>query len=234
MATSSVRSFGEPLPEYLDWLAGAFIAVVGAALSIAGGAVLVLVDRRRIATGIGSGEISVPPVERTLTDAEATALATDVLDWTGIGLVATGLALIAIAVGFVVVRHRAHSRATETDPAASVTTAALFGAVTTTLLSFVPLSSVLGGGLAAYLAGPASDRPVGVGALSGVLAVAPAIAILTFVGIGLFVGLSGVQAGGIGALSLGLVCVAALAAVVYGAGLGALGGFLGSRLTGGR
>ncbi|WP_181685969.1 DUF5518 domain-containing protein [Halorhabdus salina] len=64
---------------------------------------------------------------------------------------------------------------------------AVFGSVATAVLSFIPFSVVVGGGLVGYLEQPESGRSVSAGGVAGFLAMVPALAILTF-GTGLYSG----------------------------------------------
>lgn len=224
-------ALARPLPEYVDWIAAAVIAVGGMALAVGGSALTFVVDRSLLAEGIESGRITVILFERELTREQNLDLATAIVNWTGIGLLVTGIALVLFALAYVVVRHRAHRRAGEAEPVGSGRSLAVLGAVTTALLSFIPFSPVAGGGLAGYLEHQTTGRSVGVGALSGFLAMVPALSILIFVTVGLFSGLSDVGEAGLGIVVAAAMLLAALFVAAYGAGLGALGGFVGGRLA---
>jgi len=109
---------------------------------------------------------------------------------------------------------------------------ALLGAVVTVVLSFVPFSPVLGGGVAAYLNGADASRGLRVGALSGAIATVPLVlfGLLLVSFLGLFaLGMQGGVAFGIG--SLLVIIVFGVIAAVYTVGLSALGGYLGSYLV---
>lgn len=225
------REFARPLPEYVDWVSAAVIAVGGLALTVGGSALTFVVDRGVLEGGIRSGQVSVGGLGGELTDAEALTVAEHVVDWTGLGLLITGIGLVAFAVGYVVLRHRAHGRASPDRPPESGRAYAVAGGVATAVLSFVPLSPTLGGALAGYLDHYDGERSVRLGALAGFLAMVPAVSILLFVAVGLFTGLSAVPAAGVEIVVLLAMVLAALFVVVYGAGLGALGGYLGKRLA---
>ena len=106
---------------------------------------------------------------------------------------------------------------------------ALLGAVVTVVLSFVPFSPVLGGGVAGFLQG--TDRRAGlrVGAVSGAVASIPILlvllAIAAFVPVGVAVGDVGL---GLPILVILLLLTVFVFTIVYGAGLGALGGYVGA------
>lgn len=124
------------------------------------------------------------------------------------------------------------STVTQSRPRAGKTfTNALLGAVATIVLSFVPFSPVLGGGIAGYLQRGTRNEGVKVGAISGVIATVPvvavvllAVSIFTIVPAG-----SDVLGLAIGGLVLGLVVF--LVAGLYTVALGALGGYLGAYLA---
>ena len=109
------------------------------------------------------------------------------------------------------------------DPTRGFWPNALVGAVVAVVLSFVPLSPVLGGLAAGYLHGEDGGR---VGGASGLLAAVPTLTVLfPFAAVFLF---DGVDAGE-------LLVVAGGALVVWfavSAGLGAAGGYLGVVLAG--
>jgi hypothetical protein len=224
-------AFARPLPEYVDWLVGVAIALGGMALVVGGTAVTFAVDRDLLAQDIEAGEITVVVLERDLTEAEMLEFSLEIVNWTGIGLLVTGIGLVLFAIGYVGFRHRAHQRGTDGEVVGTYRSAAVLGAVATSVLSFVPFSPVLGGGLAGYLEQPASGRPVSVGALSGFLAMVPALVILAFVTVGLYAGFAAIQEAGLGFVVVAGLFFALLVLSVYGAGLGALGGFGGGRLA---
>ncbi|WP_299335072.1 DUF5518 domain-containing protein [Haloplanus sp.] len=107
---------------------------------------------------------------------------------------------------------------------------ALIGAVVTTVLSAVPFSPVLGGGVAAYLSDADATDGVRIGAVSGVVASVPVLGLV--LGVLLVVGVLTVGGPGVGVAfgigGLGFGFVVGTVAVVYTVGLSALGGYLGS------
>lgn len=113
---------------------------------------------------------------------------------------------------------------------------AALGAVATVVLSFVPLSPVLGGALAGYLQEGETGSSLRVGALSGAIAVIPMIGVLLLFG-GIFAllplgfaaadGGLGIPAGALSVVVLFALFVLFVVAVLYTVGLGALGGLLG-------
>lgn len=224
-------AIGRPLPEFVDWIAAAVIALAGMALTVGGSALTFVVDRELLEEGIESGQITVIVFQRDLTRAEMLEFSLEVITWTGIGILVTGVGLVLFAIGYVVVRHREHHQSADDAPVGSYRTFAVLGAVATTVLSFIPFSPVLGGGIAGYLEHYETERSVSVGALSGFLAMAPGLVILVFVIVGLFSGLSAVGATGLGIVAAATMLLVLLFVGAYGAGLGALGGFSGGRLA---
>jgi len=215
------------IPPVVDWIAGALVALAGLALVVGGVAVVFVLERvdvaDAIAAGIQSGEL--------LTDAQALEVALTTGNWTGWGMVATGGAMVIAAIAYVVHRRRVHRRVEAGEEASDVVGHAMVGAVVSAVLSFVPFSPVVGGAVAGYFESAQSERTVGVGALSGVLAAAPVVAIVGFVAVGLTVGFVGVQQAGLGALIAVAMLFAMAVIATVGAALGALGGWAGGRLA---
>ena len=109
----------------------------------------------------------------------------------------------------------------------STLTNAFVGAVVTVVLSFIPFSPVLGGAVAAYLQKGDSDESIKVGAISGVIAAAPLILLITF-GLG-FLSLLPLAEGE--PVATGFFWVVILISVgvllLYTVGSSAVGGFVG-------
>jgi len=224
-------TLGYPLPEFVDWIAGFAIAVAGLALLVGGSALTFVVDREMIREDIEAGEITVFVFERELTEAQMLEFTVDVVDWTGIGLLVTGVGLALFAVAFVVVRHRTRAAVEDDESAGSYLSYAVLGAIATTVLSFIPFSPVVGGGLAGYLEGHETGRSISVGGLAGFLAMVPGIVLLLFVTVGLYNGLATVDEGDFGIVVATAMLLVVLVVAAYGSGLGALGGFAGGRLS---
>lgn len=218
---------GRPFPEFVDWLLAVFVAVVGLALVVGGSALAFVVDRAILVEAIERGELVSP----ALTDAELLEVSLAVTTWTGIGLLVAGVAMVLVAIGYVVVRHRVHQRDSAGEPTNSYGTHALLGAVATTVLSFLPFSPVLGGAVAGYFERGESERTVSVGALSGLLAMAPLLVILVFVLVGLVGGMVTIQQTGLAMVVGAAMLLALLVVATVGAGTGALGGYVGGWLA---
>lgn len=108
---------------------------------------------------------------------------------------------------------------------------ALVGAVVTVVTAFIPLSPVLGGGVAGYLATTDDREGLRIGALSGLIAAVPIVAIFGLVVLVMFFGMavSGEVAGPLFVVTVLLVIGAFV--VGYTVALSAVGGFLGAALA---
>lgn len=220
-----------PLPEFVDWILGVLIAM-GGFLSVVGGSVLVfVVDRDSLAEGIEEGTITVTIYSADLTEDEMLEVVTAVVSWSGIGLLLTGIATILFAIGYVVSRHRTRQRTDPDERVPSFGANAVLGAVATGVLSFLPFSPGIGGALAGYLERVDSDRTISVGALAGLLSMLPLLIILVFVLGGLVTGLQAVDQSGMAILTGATMLFALMLVATVGAGLGALGGYIGGRFA---
>ncbi|WP_336037185.1 DUF5518 domain-containing protein [Halobacterium yunchengense] len=219
-----------PLPAFVDWLAAAVVAVAGLATVLGGVVLTFLVDRDAVAAGVESGELQVVFFERELADPEAVEFTLAVASWSGLGLLVTGVALCLFAVGYLAVRQRAHSSAEGGRAPGTLRSHAVVGAVTAAVLSFLPVSPAVGGGVAGYLEAHESARATSAGALSGLLLVLPVVVELAFLGVGLFAGAAAVDASDVGVVASVVVAFAVVVVAVVSVGLGAVGGFVGGRL----
>jgi len=220
-----------PLPEFVDWILGVLIALGGLVSVIGGSALVFLVDRETLAEGIEEGTITVTIFTADLTEDEMLEVVAAVVSWSGAGLLITGIATILFAAGYVVVRHRTRQQASKGERIPSYGANIVFGAVATGVFSFIPFSPGIGGALAGYLERADSDRSVSVGALSGLLAMLPILLTLLFVLGGLMVGLSVIDQGGMALLTGATMLFVLMIVATIGAGLGALGGYVGGRLA---
>lgn len=117
----------------------------------------------------------------------------------------------------------------QTDPATRVTTlrSGVVGGVVAVLLSFLPLSTSLGGGVAGYLDRSVGRRGTAAGAIAGTIAAVPYL----LVGLSLVLSPAWTLPGPNLALSPALVVAGAASfALVYAVGLGALGSLVGGYL----
>ena len=233
MPSSHVQSARSPVPDYVDWLVATFVALAGTVVAVAGGVLVSVFDRSLVADEVAAGRINVLTLERSLSRAETVTLVTEVGRWTGTGLLVTGVGLALFAVAYGVARHRANEREGASTPAHHRRRAAVCGATATVVLSMLPFSAAVGGGVAAYLDTAGPDRPVRVGSLSGLLAAVPALVVLGFTTVGLYTGLSGVGEPSLRTASVLLTVASGAFAVAFSAGLGGLGGYLADRFADG-
>lgn len=103
----------------------------------------------------------------------------------------------------------------------------LVGGVVAVLLSFLPLSQVLGGGVAGYLERGAGRRGHTAGVVAGLVAALPFLVVATYLVLSPGVALPGPA---LEASRAFVVAGVAAVAVVYAVGLSALGSLLGSSL----
>jgi hypothetical protein len=154
-----------------------------------------------------------------------------VVSWAGLGLVVTGVGMVLFAVGYLVRRYRVHQRAGPNEPARTYGSHAVLGAVFTGVLSFVPFSSGIGGAVAGYFERGRSDRTVSVGAVAGLLAMAPVLVVVLFVLVGVVDGFLGVGQSGLAVVGVALILLVLMLVSTIGAGLGALGGYVGGQFA---
>jgi hypothetical protein len=229
MGTTNRVSTGSSVPDIVDWLVAGLVALVGIGLTATGGLLFALADQDRLADEVSGGDITIGLTEHTLSDAEAASLATDALTWTGLGLLVAGLVLTVFATVYGVSRYR--SGVAGLTASQHTRHAATCGAVTAVLVPLAPLSTIVGGGVAAALDATGADRSTRVGALSGVYAAVPTVIILGFVSVGLYTGLSVLDDPGARLLSSGVVLGSGLFVAVLNTTFGALGGYLHDRFV---
>lgn len=217
---------GEVVPEIVEWLVAAVLAIGGLAMALGGSAVLWASSENLIAEAMREGAAQGTVQSDVLTPAQLTTIATDVAFWVGVGLVLTGLATVAVAVLYVVGRRRTRRSDGPGSEREVLFAHAVLGAVATGLLSFVPVSPILGGGVAGYVHRDRASGPTKTGAVSGLLAALPVVPVVLFAAVGLFTGFIAADVGGLGVVvGIGTV-IALLGTLIYFVGLGALGGFL--------
>ena len=221
------RSDWTPAPV-IDWIAGAIIAVVGLVFTLVGTTLTLVIDQALLDERVTAGEVTVLVYERQLTRAETADLARAVVEWTGVGLLVTGIGLVVFAVAYVLARRRP---AGEPGALGAGWAAVVLGAVTTAVASFLPASPVFGGALAGYLTRAEPDTSVRSGTLSGVVAMAPLVVVVLFVAVGTYVGLTGIGEGGLGVVAVLSLVVGVVVSLLASAALGALGGYAGGRLA---
>jgi hypothetical protein len=215
----------EPVPSVVDWLLGLVASALGLALIALGVGLYARVDRAVIADAVATEGVQL----EGLTPSEFVTAATPFVDWLAVGVVLTGTTFVVCAATFVVARRRTRRRvAREGGTTATFWACTVYGATVAALLSFVPGSSAVGGGVAAYLHDGADART---GATAGLIGAAPTAPLAVFTAVGLLVGADAVGALAGGALLVGLLAVGELVALAIGGALGALGGVLVDRFA---
>lgn len=215
------------IPDWLDWLLGGLVAVSGLLLALAGGFVFVLDDRERVESVVAADEFQV----EGMTEPEFVELTLALLPWLAGGLVVTGLAMAILGGGYIVHRRRVRNRATASEQTSNYLAHALLGTVVSAVTSFVPMSPVIGGGVAGYLERGDTERTISVGAASGVLLSAPFFIVGLFAAAGLVSGFASIEDGGFGVMVAALVVIGGLISLGITVGLGAVGGWLGGKLA---
>jgi len=106
---------------------------------------------------------------------------------------------------------------------------ALIGAVVAVVLTFLPLSPLLGGLVAGYLEGGDRGDGIRVGAVAGVIAFLPLVGVgVLLFGFGAFFLLGGFPGAAGGVVIVFLVLFGLVVVGLYTVGLSALGGWLGN------
>jgi hypothetical protein len=215
----------EPLSRLVDWLAAAALVVVGLLCLALGVGLAALADREWLATQVADGTLT----SDELTDAELVDVTHALLQWGGVGLAVTGLALAVAGVTFLLYRRRVRQRATDGTP--DSVTLAIVGAAVTVVTSFVPFSPVLGGGVAGYLRDSGLWDGVRVGVYAGVVAAIPLALVAAFLFVGFVVAATQLGVGGAGVVVGVVVALSVLVAIASVVGLSGLGGYLGAWLA---
>lgn len=231
MATSdenTVTSSTDPrLPEFVDWLLGAVIALAGLMLIVAGSAIGLLIDEDVLVEEIEEGNITIMLFTTELTETETLTVVDAIVTWLGIGVLVTGFGLLIFAIGFIIMRHRAYRRVKSGAQISSYWSFAVLGGVATAILSFVPFSAAIGGAIAGYLERRDSSRAVSVGALAGLLPTLPLILLMVFLFGGIVSGMLSVGQNEMAMFFVAILLVSVMLVAIVGAGLGAIGGYVG-------
>lgn len=214
------------VPGWLDWLLGGLVTVVGLLFALAGAVVYVGGNREQIEAVVGAEGFQV----EGMTEPEFVEFMLSLLPWLAAGLVLTGVAMAILGCAYIVHRRRARNRAAGGEPTSNYLAHALLGAVVSAVTSFVPLSPLIGGGLAGYLERGDSERTISVGAASGVLLSAPFFVIGLFAAAGLASGFASIE-GGFGTMIAAFVIIGGLISLGVTVGLGAAGGWIGGKLA---
>lgn len=201
----------------IDWVVGAVLGIAGVVVALGGTALYYGATRPRVADIVADAEFQ----SEMLTEAEAIDTLVALGQWTGMGLVVTGALVVLFGIAVVVVHGRARRANRRTPPWILGIVGALVGSV----LSFIPLSPAFGGATAAYLDPNHDANGLGTGALAGLFAFLPVLAISVFAAVGAFVGAPADATVAVVAV-LGIVVVIA---ALYYVGVSAVGGYIGMK-----
>jgi hypothetical protein len=216
----------DPVPMVIDWLIGILTGIVGLLITALGISLYSRVDRAMIADAVDAEATELEGITR----ADFITAAEPFLDWFAAGIAVTGLVALGAAAVFVYKRRGTRARvASKGGTTATFWACAVYGAVVTVLVSFIPGSAAAGGGAAAYLHDGASGTRLG--AVSGLVGAALTVPLVVFVSIGLLAGASAIGQAGGAVVLLGILVVGTALAMALNAGLGALGGYLATRFT---
>jgi hypothetical protein len=216
----------DPVPAVADWLIGLLTGVIGLVLTGIGVGLYTQVDKGRITETVTEEGVEVTG----LTQSEVITAAGQFVDWVALGVILTGLVSVAGAGAFIILRRRTRRRvAQEGGTTATFWACAVYGAVVTALVSFIPGSAIVGGGAAAYLHD--GDSSVRTGAAAGVVGTILTIPLVAFLAIGFIAGGGAVGELADGALLAAMILGAELVALMVNVGAGALGGFLFARFV---
>jgi hypothetical protein len=209
----------------LDWLVGGAIVLIGGLLAIVG-VVVRNIDHAELSETLTEAGLDASIIEgsETITVAAAT------IDWTGLGLIASGAILVLGGVGYAGLQYQRRRETNASGRIGCFWTNAVLGAVVSIVFSFVPLSQILGGGVASYLDQSGSGR-VALGAVSGALTVVPGLLMLPFAWLAISNGSIVVGDTTVGAEGVVLLGGGLLIGALIGAVLGAIGGYAGGHLA---
>lgn len=208
----------QPLSRTLDGIISLFLVLVGGAFAAGGFLIAGFADIGRITSWVASGRIT----STEMSDPELIDAVFAFIWGSGVSLTVTGAMLVTAGVVFFGLQTRARRRFDATGVASpSATGNAIIGAVVTVVASFVPLSPLIGGGIAGYLNRGSDSGAVRVGGLAGLFAAVPVVTVFAVVTWSLLA-----SATGLTALIVGILTVSLTASVVYVVGLSVLGAYL--------
>lgn len=216
----------DPVPMVLDWVIGILTGIVGLLMTALGIGIYARVDRAMIVDAVDAEATELEGITR----ADFITAAEPFVDWFAAGLAVTGLVALGAAAAFVYKRRGTRARvARDGGTTATFWACAVYGAVVTVLVSFIPGSAAAGGGAAAYLHN--GDSSTRLGAVSGLVGTALTVPMLVFLSIGFLAGASAIGQLGGGVALVVLLVVGTVVATAINAGLGALGGYLVARFS---
>lgn len=211
------------IPRWVE-LGSAAIFAIGGTLFIAVSSYLLTVVNRSMLTDLAERGLLRSDV---LTDAVLVEVAHTLSIWGGWGLLVTGVLAVLGGVWFALSTRE--DGGTRVDGNPTRFTCVIIGGAAGLVLSFVPFSPALGGGIAGYIGPRRSGLATGTGA--GLLAVLPALIPGVFLAVGFVLQPPWPEPAPSGAVLGGFVSVGLLLGAVFGIVAGGIGGYIGDQLA---
>ena len=210
-AANTAIAFGRPV----DWAIGAILGIAGTLIVLGGTSLYYSVNRTDVTDYVHSSEFQ----SEVLTDGEAIDALVALGQWSGIGLLFAGALLVLLGIALVI-GHRQARNERHSTPHWILGVA---GALISSLLSFIPLSPILGGAVAGYLNPNPESSGLGIGTTAGVFGSLPLLVVIIFTSVGLILSAPSETAAAV----VTAVSIVLLLILPYFVGLSAIGGYLG-------
>lgn len=223
MSNASEQSpggFGDrttPSRRVIDWILAVLLIFLGLGITGIGGLLVSITDREWFEELVAEGTIE----SDIITEAELVDAMVAFSWWGGMGIVLAGVVMVLGGIAFGVARRRI-DRMDEGAETPTFVANALIGAAITVLVSFIPLSGLLGGGVAGYLETADSWNGALVGATAALVLAVPVAVAAVVLSIGLIIE-------DLVILALGLL-LGLMFTVAFSMGISAIGGAIGSYL----
>lgn len=225
------RHHPREVPSFVDWLLGAIVIVGGVLFIVAGALLLVGIDRDALEQTILTEEIETTIFLTELSEEEISLMAATTVSASGIGLIIAGIAIFGFGFIYIIYRYWVRRNRAADEYVRSYGTYAVLGAVISVAVSFIPFSTVIGGGVAGYLEQQESNRTVSVGGLAGILPTLPVVIVAIVVLGGLVFTVSDFDGTSFLVLLIGVSVLSLLVLIILAACLGAIGGYLGGKIA---
>ena len=213
------------LPRFLDWLTPFVMVLLGFAFVLGGAAMLVVFDMTLLTTMVREGSLR----SDIFSQNTLAFISYSTVQWGGIGAILTGGMMWVAAAVFRRAQWRFRSSPDVGTP--PMWTVGLVGGVVTFVFGFIPLSPLLGGGVAGYLYGGQRGAAIRVGGLSGLFAAIPVAAVVLFLFGGMAAAAMRLSLYGGVLFGLGAIVFTLVLTVALQVGLGAVGGLVGAHFA---
>lgn len=212
------------IPRWAELGAAAVFTFAGLVFLAVGGWLLTVADRALLS------DLAARDVLRSdvLSDAVLVDVAYTLTIWGGWGLFVTGVMAVLGGVWFAL--HTRGGGGQHLDGRPTRLSSIIIGGAVGIILSFVPFSPALGGGVAGYFGPRGSGLATGTGA--GLLAVLPALIPGVFLAVGFVLQPPWPDPAPSGTVLGGFVAVGLLLGAVFGIVAGGIGGYAGDRVAG--